>query len=180
MASEGKQSDEPPERDLAALDDLVSLHESIDKEAGRLTLRHASRLECRKGCSACCLDGLTVFEVEADLIRREFPAVLDEEPGPRGGCAFLDSEGACRVYAHRPYVCRTQGLPLQFFAEDEDGEIVERRDICELNIEGEPLSGLDMDEMWTIGPTELELQRLQDRHGANEQRRIALRALFKR
>jgi len=55
---------------------------------------------------------------------------------------------------------------------------VETRTICELNVEGEPLDQLDMDDCWLIGPVELQLQQLQQAlHG--DQRRVALRDLFR-
>ncbi|MDA1266415.1 MAG: YkgJ family cysteine cluster protein [Planctomycetota bacterium] len=160
-----------------AFEALLELHGEVDREAARLTTRHAERLECRRGCSACCIDELTVFEVEAERIRRHAAAILDAPPGPAGGCAFLDAGGACRVYADRPYVCRTQGLPLAWFEEGPDDDIVQRRTICELNDEGEPLESLDKDEVWLLGPNELGLQRLQQAFGG-DQARVALRDLF--
>ena len=82
------------------------------------------------------------------------------------------------MYDARPYVCRTQGLPLAMFEEDEDGEVHERRSICELNLEGEPLDALELEECWLIGPTELELQSLQA--GQSNPRNAMVAALFHR
>ena len=157
--------------------DIVSLHAKVDREAARLAKRHRARLECKRGCSACCVDGLTVFEVEAERIRNAFPEVLRSSAHPAGACAFLDANGACRIYAARPYVCRTQGLPLVFFEEDHAEQIIETRSICELNAAGEALRELDLDDCWLIGPTELELQKMQAASSA-DQRRVALRDLF--
>ena len=155
---------------------VASFHREVNVAVARLTEYHRDRLKCARGCCACCVDDISVFEVEAAHIRTHHAALLEEgTPHAPGACAFLDGDGACRIYAHRPYVCRTQGLPLRWI---DDDTAIEHRDICELNIEGEPLSELDMDEMWTIGPTEIELQRLQDRQG--DQRRVALRDLFQR
>jgi Fe-S-cluster containining protein len=84
----------------------------------------------------------------------------------------LDDEKRCRIYAHRPYVCRTQGLPLRWI-EDEGEEIYEARDICPLNAEGPPLEELPAEECWSIGPFEERLAREQ-KDGA----RVALRSLF--
>jgi len=97
-------------------------------------------------------------------------------PGPAGGCAFLDDAGACRIYPHRPYVCRTQGLPLRW-AEDEGDAVVERRDICPLNAEGLLIEDLPAEAMWTLGPVERRLAAAQARTGDPE-RRVPLRALF--
>ncbi|MFT5291655.1 MAG: Fe-S-cluster containining protein [Planctomycetota bacterium] len=167
-------ADEPDSRGQ-----LRELHNRVDADSARLTTHHAARLECKRGCSACCCDDLTVFQVEADRIRAQFPEVLGTTPHAVGACAFLDDEGACRVYDARPYVCRTQGLPLLYFQENEREEIVEERSICELNLEGEPLDDIDMDDCWIIGPVELQLQQLQQ-SASGDQARVALRDLFKR
>jgi hypothetical protein len=97
-------------------------------------------------------------------------------PHAPGACAFLDAEGCCRVYDERPYVCRTQGLPLRWIEEDNGGSPVEARDICPLNDErGPPLEELAADAMWSIGPFEARL-RERSPDGA----RVSLRELFTR
>ncbi len=70
---------------------LRELHSGVDADASRLAAHHAARLECKRGCSACCCDDLTVFQVEADRIRAEFPDVLQTTPHPAGACAFLET-----------------------------------------------------------------------------------------
>ena len=116
------------------MDALRNLHEEVDRAAGALAERHRARLRCGRGCHACCVDGITVFEVEADRIRAAHGELLASgQPRPRGACAFLGDAGECRIYPDRPYVCRTQGLPLRWV----DDEAVERRDICPLNEAGE-------------------------------------------
>ncbi|HEB89586.1 MAG TPA: YkgJ family cysteine cluster protein [Deltaproteobacteria bacterium] len=148
----------------AVLASLRELHDAIDARARAIARVHEKRLSCRKGCSACCLDGLTVRQVEAERIRRAHSDLLERgEPHSEGGCAFLDGDGACRIHADRPSVCRTQGLPLRILFEDDTGEIVERRDICPLNLAGgPPLDRLAEDACWLIGPFELELARLDE------------------
>jgi Fe-S-cluster containining protein len=138
------------------------------------------RLRCRRGCCACCLDGLTVYEVEAEHIRRHCQSLLAaEKPHPEGACAFLDHEGACRIYEHRPYVCRTQGYPLRWIEEREDGTAVEMRDICPLNDAGTPVERLPEEECWTIGPFEERLARLQLAADGGRMTRTRLRDLFR-
>lgn len=157
---------------------IARLHEVVDELVAPLVARHQDRLQCRLGCAACCVDEITVFEVEADRIAAAFPEVLDSEPHPPGACAMLDAEGACRVYAARPYVCRTQGLPLRW-AERRRGRTVELRDICPLNETGPGLATLPVADCWTLGPVEQRLQQLQlslDGQG----KRVLLRALFRR
>jgi Fe-S-cluster containining protein len=171
------------------LTELRALHEGVDQRAARLEAIHASLIHCERGCHACCLDSLTVFTVEAERIRRSHGDLLENgTPHPAGACAFLGEAGECRIYADRPYVCRTQGLPLRWMEEDESGEIHERRDICPLNAEGMPLKIIAEESCWLIGPVELELGKLQDQFdgrmsGRPDDRpgeRIALRSLFKR
>lgn len=154
---------------------LRMLHADVDREASAVATKHGARLRCARGCSACCVDELTVFEVEADAIRRAHGDLLsDGVPHPAGACAFLDDEGACRIYAVRPYVCRTQGLPLRWFGDD--GEY---RDICPLNEpDGPPITALPEEACWTIGPIEGRLSELQRERGPAGAR-VPLRDLFR-
>lgn len=159
---------------------LSRLQDEVSAAADQIAAGHGERLQCARGCSGCCVDGLSVFAVEAARIEREAPGVLREEPGPTGACAFLDAAGACRIYSARPYVCRTQGLPLRWIDEGPEGELVERRDICELNEPGEPdLVELPPEACWPLGPVEEQLQGLQRAYEPETPlRRVPLRALF--
>ncbi len=94
-------------------------------------------------------------------------------------CAFLDAEGGCRIYAERPYVCRTQGLPLRWL-EPQGDLTVELRDICPLNdqdLELDPIESLNAEVCWTIGPFEDRLAALQVSSPGSAQRTF-LRDLF--
>lgn len=170
---------------MAGADDIVAelraLHREVDAAVALLLAgeRLGPRLRCGPGCSACCTDELTVFAVEAALIAEEQRAVLSQPPCAPGACAFLDQQRRCRIYPSRPYVCRTQGLPLRYLDEDERGDLVELRDICELNEPGPPLIELPAGDCWTIGPVELQLQKLERAlSGSGELRRVGLRSLF--
>jgi Fe-S-cluster containining protein len=170
--------EDDPASSIAA--SVRSLHQRVDAEASRLTVIHEPRLRCARGCAACCIDDLTVLEVEAARIRSEYaPLLRAGPPHPVGACAFLDEAGACRIYAARPYVCRTQGLPLRWFEENSAEEIEEYNDICELNRCGPELSRLALDHCWLIGPTEEALVDLQER-SLGQLRRVPLRGLFGR
>lgn len=119
------------------------------------------------------------------MITRHHAQLLRESgPGPQGACAFLDADGGCRIYAHRPYVCRTQGLPLRWGAARPNGTTTEQRDICELN-EDVDLMAISADSCWTLGPVEQRLAAAQrmasgvpDDTPAGDLPRIALRDLF--
>lgn len=157
---------------------LRKFYEAVDANSAKLQKIHAERLNCKKGCAACCVDEITVFEIEAENIKKNHAELLEnEQPHDAGKCAFLDDADACRIYENRPYICRTQGLPFRWFDDFED-ELVELRDICPLNDAGEPIENLDAEKCWTIGEFEAKLAELQKESGKGELKRIALRDLF--
>jgi Fe-S-cluster containining protein len=161
-----------------SIEKLKLFYQTVDSLAEKLEIIHAERLNCKKGCSACCVDGITVFEIEAVNISHNHSNLLAKEnPHEKGMCVFLDKDGACRIYENRPYVCRTQGLPFRWIDEIED-ELVELRDICPLNEEGEPVETLPEEKCWTIGEFEAKLAELQKEFGQGGLRRISLRDLF--
>lgn len=104
-----------PHASAALLSEYIEARGKIDAAANAIFERRASDIACTRGCSSCCVEGLSVLSVEAAAIE----AFLDEqglssEPSPpSGGCSFLDEEGACTLYPVRPVVCRTHGLPLR-------------------------------------------------------------------
>lgn len=159
---------------------LDEIHRSVEEAVERLSCVHGPRLSCRIGCCQCCVDELTVFEVEALHIRQSFPELLETgEPHAEGACAFLGSAGDCRIYEARPYVCRTQGLPLRWIEEVSEEEVVEMRDICPLNEPGQPVEELSEDLCWFIGPVEERLAELQASMDGGRLRRVYLRSLFR-
>jgi len=158
---------------------LAKLYEEVARAAGALGDVHADRLQCRRGCCSCCLDDITVFRAEAHYIRHNCAKILAEESAhAAGACACLDEKGACRIYAHRPYVCRTQGLPLRWLDEYPDGRTVEMRDICPLNEIGPPVEGLEPSDCWQIGPFEELLANLQASIDDGALERVSLRSLW--
>jgi uncharacterized protein len=160
-----------------AIGELEALHRDIDLDCDRLIDR-LPELSCWRGCIDCCVDDLTVFTIEAELIRIHHGDLLATgTPGAVGGCAFLSTAGDCRIYEQRPYVCRSQGLPLRW-REPAEGELVEYRDICPLNLKHlDPLE-LPPEDCWLIGPVETRLQALQKLAGGLPLERIPLRDLF--
>lgn len=160
---------------------LAKIYQAADRESERLGHIHEHRLKCGRGCSGCCTDGISVFEIEAAYLREQYANWLPVAvPHPPGACAFLDEQGACRVYAHRPYVCRTQGLPLRWLAAPEEGmPAVEYRDICPLNEEGEPIESLPAAHCLSTEPFEQALAALQFSADQGQMRRVELRELFR-
>ena len=165
------------------LTEVMQLHAEVSRRSDLLTSELGSLLVCRLGCDGCCQDDLAVFPIEAEIIRRHCePLLTFDQAHPPGKCAFLDAEGACRIYPWRPYVCRTQGLPLRWLGDGQD----EERGICELNAEelerqGTRLDQLPAEQCWTIGEVESRLAGLQVRALGTFQEtlpRIKLRDLF--
>uniref|UniRef100_A0A7V3E8U1 YkgJ family cysteine cluster protein n=1 Tax=Ignavibacterium album TaxID=591197 RepID=A0A7V3E8U1_9BACT len=161
---------------------LNEFYEEVDKLTSELNLKHKSRLKCKAGCFSCCVDNITVFDIEAENIKQHYSELLENElPHPEGYCAFLNEKGECRIYEHRPYVCRTQGLPLRWIEEINEEELIEMRDICPLNEEGEPIVNIKPEDCWTIGPFEEKLASIQRNYSDKPmgQNRVRLRDLFK-
>jgi uncharacterized protein len=85
----------------------------------------ASSMRCRAGCTECCQQDLNVLFAEgvaivrgwSNLPRETRAALISSagRPAPARGeaCALLDAAGRCSVYAWRPLICRTHGLPLR-------------------------------------------------------------------
>jgi Fe-S-cluster containining protein len=119
-----------------------------------------------------------IFGIEAENIRKNFTDFLaTAHAHPEGKCAFLDAEGACRIYAARPYVCRTQGLPLMIHLE-EDGRELELIDICELNEPTLSLDELADEDFFFTNPWEEKLAILQMQADKGKMDRMKLRDLF--
>ncbi|HMK43763.1 MAG TPA: YkgJ family cysteine cluster protein [Dissulfurispiraceae bacterium] len=159
--------------------DIQAFYREVDRLVSCAVKNLPGQLACARGCSSCCIDDITVFAIEAENIRAHFPALLrDGVPHTRGACAFLDDRGACRIYLQRPYVCRTQGMPLRWHEQLESGDYVEMRDICQLNEPTAiPLEELSEECCWAIGPSEAELSAMQ-LTAAGNRCRIGLRSLF--
>jgi len=160
------------------LKSLSHLYEKIDERISHLREIHATRLRCAPGCSECCIDDISVNEVEAVNIQLHYAGLLkNESPYPPGACAFLSKDTTCRIYDNRPYVCRSEGLPLTWI-EERNGKTIAFRDICPHNEIGTPIEELPENACWKIGPIELELAKLQNKLGCGVMKRVKLRTLF--
>lgn len=128
--------------DLAAT--LVQLRRRVDAHFAAAVARTPEAFRCAPGCAACCHARFGVFAVEAAPIRRALaelartdPAlrarVRDQadDPAHRDHCALL-VDGRCTVYAERPLICRSHGLPVAV-----DDEISH----CPLNFTAAPPPG---------------------------------------
>ena len=111
-----------------AIKKYLSLSDELDKHCGDLHKLHAAHLNCREGCDQCCMD-FGIFPVEYFSIKEQAGEDLKKGqlPASETACPFL-VDHRCVIYAARPMICRTQGLPLLFMGE-EGWEL----SACELN-----------------------------------------------
>jgi uncharacterized protein len=114
----------------AKMNTLVQLYADIEERVQAIRGDHPDWL-CHLGCDSCCrqladVPRLTAAEWDwlqqglAALSPEQFReigqniAASAEQPSHPIVCPLLDKPaGACRVYAHRPVVCRTYGFYAQ-------------------------------------------------------------------
>ncbi len=136
------------------------LTQKVDEFFEDTLKKHRDNMQCAVTCSSCCKGGLTVTRVEAMAIKtfiQEMP-VLEQEglrvssaAATEERCAALNAKGQCQVYAARPLVCRSHGVPIKKREEkiEEDGTCTEcvLLEVCHLNFTHSPkLDELDENE----------------------------------
>ncbi len=126
--------------DKLLLEKYLALRAEVDKLCNQLLAVHAKHLECKKGCSSCCMN-FSIFPIEFFAIKHFFNGLSPEIATFVAGeaCKFLVND-ACTIYDHRPIICRTQGLPL-LFTGDEGWEL----SACELNFANFDFSEFDVE-----------------------------------
>lgn len=134
---------------------VITLQENASEFFKKIQDKHAAKMDCKAGCSKCCMTDISVFDIEADRIK-DWVSELSEEkktelkelwqtPVESGACTFL-YQGQCSIYEARPLICRTQGLPLFVASENV-------LDYCPLNFkEGDPEKAdwLNLERMNTL------------------------------
>ena len=109
----------------------IRLKDQVDRWVSATTKRFGKHLVCRKQCDACCQKQFSVSAVEAYSIAEGFQTLSRqakiEVRRPKESCSFL-LDGECSIYANRPVICRTFGLPARL-PPDQRGVV----DWCELN-----------------------------------------------
>lgn len=129
------------------LDSYYQLRSKIDKKADELNELHQIHMQCKKGCDSCC-EAIRVFPVEFYAIEKELKArglLLPKRKfnSLRKSCMFLIN-GACSIYDSRPFICRTQGLPLMYQSLKGDGYEVSH---CQLNFKEVPITSFNVDNV---------------------------------
>lgn len=148
----------------------------IDEGVAPVLANYRRHIQCAPGCSQCCHQSFRVSELEGELLR-EGLSTLDEPtrndilrrarayvPDQRTPCPVLSNDGRCRLYEHRPRICRKYGIPL--WNPERPHEVT----TCELNFRG--VTDLDPDliaepqahwaEDWLTLRTELTLPPQQN------------------
>lgn len=135
---------------------LVQLRTKVDAHFEQAVQRQPESFACAAGCDACCHQDLSVFEIEAARMQaalqqlevddptlrerlraraRQRLADRDERSEPANSsseaCALLDG-GRCSIYAERPLICRSHGLPVLTMTGPARAEV----DHCPLNFTG--------------------------------------------
>lgn len=123
-------------------DRLRHLLRIIDDDVEPVVRRYRSSIECAKGCSDCCHQTFRISDLEGAYLREGLAAAPADmradivqraqayEADTRTPCPVLSDEGACRLYAHRPRICRKYGIPLW------NPERPDRVDTCPKNFVG--------------------------------------------
>lgn len=131
------RSDDDDVQDDGLLDEYFAVVKKVDDAVAALSARAGDAVTCHRGCDSCCAPGLTVLPVEAEAIARHLEAwgvVVDLDAVRDDRCVFLDGEGACRIYAARPLLCRTHGLALKTSTPTQGPlRIVDDLSVCALN-----------------------------------------------
>ena len=106
----------------------AGMHDLADdalKRQNRKLPEQAARVRCARGCSHCCRQNVTITKPEAHLLivfaklnklaidwervdrqAKVAPADWHDQPREDRACVFLNEQGECRVYEHRPTACR--------------------------------------------------------------------------
>ncbi len=158
-----------------ALCDRITAHSSGVEQ------RHPTAFACQKGCDSCCRH-LSLFPVEAAAIRQAIKeASLDcrqqiatslQKTGDR--CPLLVNH-ICLLYAVRPLICRTHGLPILI---EENGE--QQVDHCPLNFQqGGTLAGSDLLSLDTLNQTLAAINQLYMEQSGEEDLRLSLAEILR-
>lgn len=125
---------------MTCVQDYRQLLADLDVEIARIGEMHAEALSCGPGCAFCC-QAFSVLSVEAACLRKaiaDLPAVsqgrLGDNLAEDADCCPLLIDELCSVYAVRPVICRTQGLPLAYVNADREALEVSA---CPLNFPDE-------------------------------------------
>jgi Fe-S-cluster containining protein len=114
----------------------------VDDGVAPVVTRYREHIQCRPGCGDCCHQSFRVSDVEGELLREGLASLPGEVQAEvlaraqayvaeqRVPCPLLGADASCRLYEHRPRLCRKYGIPL--WHPDRPHEVR----TCELNFRG--------------------------------------------
>ena len=104
----------------------LALRQILDKRIKELEVLHSKHLLCNKGCSDCCKVDKTVNSIEAEIVKQSLlklpnKAILKIKTNySKEICTFLHNDD-CLIYENRPFICRSHGLPILYYLEEQAG-----------------------------------------------------------
>lgn len=96
--------------DFSVFEAYFTLQQKLDARITELSNLHESYMVCKKGCSSCCMN-FGILPIEYYAIQQALGVHTSPQVAHADSCKFLKN-GICSIYAHRPFICRTQGLPI--------------------------------------------------------------------
>lgn len=93
----------------------------VDEMSARIAAEYAAHISCHRGCDGCCRHlSLSLVEAVALAVacssrppeQRAFLRDRARKATAEGTCPLL-VDGECVLYADRPIICRTHGLPVR-------------------------------------------------------------------
>ena len=73
-------------------------------------------LHCKRGCSDCCIE-FSVLPLEAAIIQETHGLHSLQKGDKQNVCPFLENR-LCRIYSHRPIICRSQGMAIGYINDE--------------------------------------------------------------
>lgn len=121
---------------MTCIEEYHQLLTTLDAEIARVLKMHGAAISCGPRCASCC-QAFSVLPIEAACLREAIAALPSASQARLGQNLAADTERCplliddlCSVYAARPVICRTQGLPLAYV--DEERQAIEVS-ACALN-----------------------------------------------
>jgi Fe-S-cluster containining protein len=105
--------------EMESLLNYRNLVAKVDELCGRIIREYGDSISCHKGCDGCCRH-ISLFPVEAAALAAALRGIPPEKSAQirklaraasPEACPLLEN-GCCLLYAFRPIICRTHGLPL--------------------------------------------------------------------
>ncbi|HZK96973.1 MAG TPA: YkgJ family cysteine cluster protein [Prolixibacteraceae bacterium] len=146
------------ESDKSTFAPYYQLRSEIDVLSESLEKQHKKHLNCKKGCDLCCM-AISVFPVEFYAIKAELDIKSISElavPQNDEDCRYL-VDHSCAIYASRPVICRTHGLPLLYISLDGDEYELS---CCELNFTDFDLDDFDDENTYPMDRINSQLYQI--------------------